>query len=431
MPPRRLWTRREVSSWGRLAFRLHPSSGFPRPLSRLFSLPPLSLPPSLCCSTVGSLAASIPLNSRSSFSVSSAAIPSALSDISLLILSRERFVNTKTDDRKMEVRNVAVYWNFRNIVKNFNDTVTLTATPKDITFEEGYRTFHMMAKRLAESDVKLDRNRYDNTRKFFSKDTDVNLRSLGPMLGFPKDTTVTANTWSNSPSNVDVNLGLRYVTVESSSVDTDRNFDRRGKRSKVIATLSVTTEQSLNSSVTFYDNVTSEAAVVNGDHNVFQHRKRGRPQGHARVVSRINYEGPSAARRPTEGPRNSCRAGTKEHLLRPFRGIPICEKVIPKGKGAKPGREQASGKGLIEDPGHLHEIQTYRQETQVPRNLRERSCGPGAVGSGGHGEVRKQKQGVPLDTNGRRNSEPVRLCNTRPQEGLREHDEGRTAVEKI
>ena len=90
------------------------------------------------------------------------------------------------------------------------------------------------------------------------------------MLGFPKDTTVRANTWTNSPSNVDVNLGLRYVTVECSSVDTDRNFDRHGKRSKVIATLSVTSEQSLNSSVTFYDNVTSEVAVLNEDHNLFE-----------------------------------------------------------------------------------------------------------------------------------------------------------------
>ena len=181
----------------------------------------------------------------------------------------ERFVRTRSDS-KMEVRNVAVYWNFRNIIKNFNDTITLMATPKDVTFEEGYWTFHMMAERLAQSDVKLDRNRYDNTCKIFPKNTDVNLKSLGPMLGFPKDTTVRANTWTNSPSNVDVNLGLRYVTVECSSVDTDRNFDRHGKRSKVIATLPVTSEQSLNSSVTHYRDLTSEVAVVNGDHNLFE-----------------------------------------------------------------------------------------------------------------------------------------------------------------
>ena len=128
----------------------------------------------------------------------------------------------------------------------------------------------MMAERLAESDVKLVRNRYDNTCKVFSKNSDLNLKGLAPLLGFPKNKAIRANTWTTSPSNVDVNLGLRYVTVECSSVDTDRNFDRYGKRSKVIATLPVTTEQSLNSSVTHYRDLTNEVAVVNGDHNVFE-----------------------------------------------------------------------------------------------------------------------------------------------------------------
>ena len=132
----------------------------------------------------------------------------------------ERFINTRTDSR-MEVRNAAVYWNFRNITKNFNNTVTLTSTAKDVIFGEGYWTFHMMAEKLAESDVKLYRNRYNNTCKIFSKDSDLNLKNLAPLLGFPKDKVIQANMWTDSPSNVDVNLGLRYVTVECSSVDTD------------------------------------------------------------------------------------------------------------------------------------------------------------------------------------------------------------------
>ena len=80
----------------------------------------------------------------------------------------ERFVQTGTDS-KMEMRNAAVYWNFRNITKNFNDTVTLTSTPKDDTFGEGYWTFHMMAERLADNDVKLDRNRTTTRVKLFRR----------------------------------------------------------------------------------------------------------------------------------------------------------------------------------------------------------------------------------------------------------------------
>ena len=61
-----------------------------------------------------------------------------------------------------------------------------------------------------------------------------------------------------------------HVTIECGSVDTDRNCNRYGKKSKVIATLPVTTEQSLNSSVTHYQDLTSEVAVLNGDHNLFE-----------------------------------------------------------------------------------------------------------------------------------------------------------------
>ena len=142
----------------------------------------------------------------------------------------------------MEVRNAAVYWNLKNVTKGINN-ITLMSTPKNVTFEEG---------------------------KVFSKDSDLNLKKFEPMLGFLKDTTVRANTWTKSPSKIDINLGLQYVTVECISVDTDRNFDRYGKRSKVIATLPVTTEHSLNSSVTHYRNLTCEVAVVNGDHNLFE-----------------------------------------------------------------------------------------------------------------------------------------------------------------
>ena len=165
------------------------------------------------------------------------------------------FIRTKPN-AKLKVKNVAVYWNHRNVIKNLNDVVT---TSKDIIFDEGYWTFHMLAEKRAENDVKLERNRYDNTCSVFSKNDNLNLKSLGLMLGF------NANSWTKSPSNVDVNLGLRYVTIECNHTDTDKNFNFMGKRNKIIATLPVTTEQSLNSSVTHYNDFESEVAVVNCD----------------------------------------------------------------------------------------------------------------------------------------------------------------------
>ena len=126
----------------------------------------------------------------------------------------------------------------------------------------------MISEKLGESNIQLKRNRYDNTCKIRST-KQLNLLNFGPLLGFPANKVIQANTWTNSPSNVDVNLGLRYVTVGCNCVKTDRNFDSNG-RSKTIATIPVTSEQSLNSSVTFYDNIHSEVSVLNGDHNMFE-----------------------------------------------------------------------------------------------------------------------------------------------------------------
>ena len=93
---------------------------------------------------------------------------------------------------------------------------------------------------------------------------------------------------------------------------------------------------------------------MNSDHNLFEFNVNTRQktkkwtQGHARVVSQIN----------NEGLQNPCRAGTKRHLLRPFQGLLVCRKVIPEGKGEGTEHEQEGSKGLVEDPGHVHEIQT-------------------------------------------------------------------------
>ena len=48
---------------------------------------------------------------------------------------------------------------------------------------------------------------------------------------------------------------------------------------------------------------------------------------------------------------------------------------------------------MVGNSGHVHEIQTHRQKARVPENLRERPHGPGAAGSGGHGEVRERDRG--------------------------------------
>ena len=181
----------------------------------------------------------------------------------------DKFITNKYDS-KMYVRNICVYWKFKNVLKGANDsinTITSGVNVSPITFGERYWSFNMISERLGGSNIQLERNRHVNTCKIrWTKQ--LNLLNFGPLLGFPVSKIIQPNTWT--PSNADINLGLRYVTVGCNCVDTDRNFNLTGRRSKVIATVPVTLEQSLNSSATFYDNIRSEVLVLNGDHNMFE-----------------------------------------------------------------------------------------------------------------------------------------------------------------
>ena len=179
----------------------------------------------------------------------------------------DKIVTTRYDS-KMHVKNIGVYWKFKNVLKGANDsinTITGGVNIDPITFGEGYWSFNMISERLGESNIQLEPNRHDNTCKIRST-KQLNLLNFGPLLVFPVNKVIQPNAWTNSPSH---NLGLQYVTAACNCVDTDKNFYSNGRRSKVIATVPVTSEQTLNSSVTFYDNIRSEVLVLNGDHNMF------------------------------------------------------------------------------------------------------------------------------------------------------------------
>ena len=178
------------------------------------------------------------------------------------------FVRTKINS-KMKIRNATVYWNFKNITEGLYNNNVITAVPNRVVFEEGYWDFRMIAEKLAENGIELERIKH-NKCTVLSKNSDLILNRFGKLLGFPDHQTVKRNVKITSPSNVDVNLGLRYVTVECNNTDAEKNYDRNGKQSKIVATFPVTTEQSLNNSVTHYGDRQIEAAIVNGDHNLFE-----------------------------------------------------------------------------------------------------------------------------------------------------------------
>ena len=74
----------------------------------------------------------------------------------------ERFISTKYG-AKIHVKNIGILWKFKNVLTGANDTIT------GVTFEEGYWSFNMISEKLAENNIQLERNRYDNTCKIRSQ----------------------------------------------------------------------------------------------------------------------------------------------------------------------------------------------------------------------------------------------------------------------
>ena len=71
----------------------------------------------------------------------------------------DKFITTRYDS-KMYVKNIGVYWKFKNVLKGANDsinTITGGVNVGPITFKEGYWMFNMISEKLGESNNQLIR----------------------------------------------------------------------------------------------------------------------------------------------------------------------------------------------------------------------------------------------------------------------------------
>ena len=174
---------------------------------------------------------------------------------------------------KIHVKNISVFWKYKNVGSNVNNLIKFITVPDHpetgVAFEEGYWSFNMIADHLAESGITLERHMHDNRCSILSP-KNLNLYHFGPLLGFEENTIIPKNTKTKSPSVVDINRGLEHIAIGCNCVNTDRNFDTYGNPSRVFKRIPVTTEQSLNESVTTYDNIHTSVSVLNGDHSTFE-----------------------------------------------------------------------------------------------------------------------------------------------------------------
>ena len=103
----------------------------------------------------------------------------------------------------------------------------------------------MTKTKLKESNIKLERNAHDNTCKVFSENQNLSLETLAPLSVFGRNTIIQSNTWTNSLFPVNVNMGLKYVTIGCGSVNTEKNFDTHRHKSRSITKILMLKENSL------------------------------------------------------------------------------------------------------------------------------------------------------------------------------------------
>ena len=157
---------------------------------------------------------------------------------------------------RIAAKEVTVFWNFKNVTSTIgNNTFVIKNNPEVTeTLNDGYYDFQMVKERLKLNKLELQMNTYNNTCTIENKNTVmVDLKKLGVLLGFPENREVTAGTSVASPKPVDVNHGLKYLTVTCDLIDPSKNINLEGEESNILAFLPITPRTRLNSNCYVYE----------------------------------------------------------------------------------------------------------------------------------------------------------------------------------
>ncbi len=153
-------------------------------------------------------------------------------------------------DTTIQLKQATVFWKFKNIT---DDNKKFVIGTEEKTLGKGYWDFELLKERLAGEKIDLTPNMYDNTCEVNNKNTEtLNLKNFGELLGFDVDTTMVKGI-ASSPNAVDVNLGLRYLTITCDLVNSFRNVDINGNVNTNIAYLPIPPGTRLNSTVSVYN----------------------------------------------------------------------------------------------------------------------------------------------------------------------------------
>ena len=171
----------------------------------------------------------------------------------------------------LTVNEAVVFWNFKNITKAIdNGKIIIKKDPTDptkdveIDFGEGYWDFQQIKERLEGRDLKLSMNVHNNTCSIINETgSTVNLKKFGKLLGFPENYEVSPDSTTASPKSVDVNHGLRWLTVTCDLIEKSKNINLNGNSSSIITYLPITPGTRLGSNCYVYEKDYTSRPVKN------------------------------------------------------------------------------------------------------------------------------------------------------------------------
>ncbi len=164
-------------------------------------------------------------------------------------------------DTTIQLKRATVFWKFQNVTRansNYYFDKRLSTNPPGSerkTLDDGYWDFELLKKRLGEEKIELEASVHDNKCLLKNTNTEtVDLKSFGKLLGFNANTTIPNGQTPEAPHPVDVNLGLRYLTIGCDLADSFRNVNIDGGVDTNIAYLPIPPGTRLNSTVSMYEN---------------------------------------------------------------------------------------------------------------------------------------------------------------------------------
>ena len=170
---------------------------------------------------------------------------------------------------EMFLKAVSIFWDYDNLDKNIHNYIyDVGGANSKVILQDGYHTFDNLKTEFEnQGNIELEEVDY-NGKCTIKSDKQINLKTLGPILGFPENKVISANTLTESDNHVNINNGLEYVNIKCDLIDRSHNFVN-GKRSDILIQIPITTQQLLKGSVSrFYPQDTKNGIkLCNGIYN--------------------------------------------------------------------------------------------------------------------------------------------------------------------